>query len=318
MTVNPIIVAVAEAVSAAGHLMSSVAVAAPLGYGPATLAINLAAWRDGAAPATPHGVTARALEREPVEVLPLPAMAGLEHACIDAAWAHGAWDIARTVYRPGYDGPLPPGLAPIEREARAQGYVEWRWRPMMLAPETRAKAHAHRDATLDRWSLGRATPPPAIRVPPLEPGRARILVLGVDPERRVGRGGRQAWRRATRRQRDYLHWLDPHGPPLDATVSRAEASARITAALAARNTAPPAAEAGVALDGLLCRPVNINDLVYFRWEADERWYRVPRGGWAERVLVADIAPAQVFLWQRNGLVAERIVSNRWGLPEREG
>lgn len=150
----------------------------------------------------PGGSVGITVSSNPYDVLDIGPVG--DRDIVAAAWEHGAWDIVRTVIGPGYDGPLPPvigpdeqpqtaldghaigtdwpeGLASLAAEARRLGYTTWAWRPMLLAPETRVKAFAHRDATLDPLTLTRPGTPPHVRIRPAKPGTQLEITLGRKP-----------------------------------------------------------------------------------------------------------------------------------------
>lgn len=149
----------------------------------------------------PGGKLSVAISSNPCDVLDIAPVSDRE--IVAAAWEQGAWDLIRTAIAPGYDGPLPPEIAPDEEpqievmgtsisdvtagltslagDARRLGYTTWAWRPMLLGPETRIKAFAHRDATLDPLTLTRSGPPPHVRIRPARPGTQLEITLGRKP-----------------------------------------------------------------------------------------------------------------------------------------
>lgn len=204
---NPIILAVAKEAAAQDSPISDVSVTAPLITGAAVLAISWAKFDDGQCdiPDMPRGVGVRMICRAPDSVIPLAPMIDTESMAIAAAWAHGAWDINRTVIAAGYDGPLPPAMAPIAGAAREQGYVSWFWKPRLRGPEIRAR-QMRADITLDKWTLGRDGAPPDVRRPSIIAGRSVIIRLGDDGVRKPATD-RHVSPLATDRQREYLQIL---------------------------------------------------------------------------------------------------------------
>ncbi len=207
MSLNPIITAVARRAAAMDSPISSVSITSPLVTGTALLSISWAKFDDGQCDIDdmPAGVGVRMMCRAPDSVAPLPPMVDAEGMAIGAAWAHGAWDINRTVIPAGYDGPLPPNVALIADAVREQGYVSWTWRPMLRGPEIRAK-QKRPDLTLDKWTLGRDGAPPEVRRPPIVAGRSVLIKLGDDGTRKPAASRRRSWL-ATDRQRAYLQVL---------------------------------------------------------------------------------------------------------------
>lgn len=200
---NPILTAVAREAAAKDWAISGATLCAPLVHGAPLLAISWARFEQDAKHGidAPEGVSVSVTSRAPDSVLPMPPMTDPEGMVIAAAWSLGAWDIKRTAVDAGYAGMLPPYAAGMDAAIRAQGYVTWYWRPMMRGPDIRAKANAHKDPTLNKWSLGRDTPAPDIRPPRLVANRECVIPLG----RRGGpkRAARNVYP-ASDRQRAYL------------------------------------------------------------------------------------------------------------------
>ena len=211
--------------------ISSVTIAVPTGAAAAVLSISVAAMRCGGDNVAP-GVSVSWCERLPNHVEALPT-APDDMSILRAAWQSGAWDVARHCYGPGYAGPMPPSLETIHDQMRAHGWTSWSWRPMMMAPEIRQRAHAHRDLTLVPLMLGRAGEPPEIKVPPALPGTMRVIRLGIDPAAKSRPGPR-----ATGKQRAYIVALRrgtaEEGQPLPASLSRSAASAMIDRLISTR------------------------------------------------------------------------------------
>lgn len=187
----PVTRAISAIVAEADREIGDVTVTAPLVEGAGLIAVRWAGLNccrlSSQRPAIsdlPAGVTGFWWSAEPDTVRPLPAMIAPEQSILAAAWAFGAWDVVRTCIGAGYDGMLPPYMGTIAQRVREQGYVTWTWRPMLRGPEVRAKAHGHRDSTLDRLTLGRSGPMPDVRVPPLRPGGQHVLRLGGGAQRR--------------------------------------------------------------------------------------------------------------------------------------
>lgn len=106
---------------------------------------------------TPDGVTGMGGEAHPDEIILLPPqkLDDLERQIVSAAWALGAWDIARIEHPP-----LPPGADPmlakwgiiiqfgdsemISRAAK-RGWITWSWRPTWGS----IRLHHNKDKTLD-------------------------------------------------------------------------------------------------------------------------------------------------------------------------
>ena len=208
MIANPIVTAVAKEAAAQDSPISGVAVTSSLVTGTPLLSLTWAKFDNGECPIgdLPDGVGMTMICRAPDSVIHLPAMIDTEGMAIHAAWEHGAWDISRTTVPAGYDGPLPPAMAPIAEAARTQGYVSWYWRPQLRGPDIRAK-QKRPDVTLDKWTRGRHGPPPEVRRPPIIAGRSVVIKLGDDGRRPIARDRKNQTWQATDRQRDYLRAL---------------------------------------------------------------------------------------------------------------
>jgi hypothetical protein len=175
---NPIINAMAEQAMATDWPISGVTIASPQVTASPILAINWAMMLPDDAPETPTGVSASVLSRVPPSVVALPAMVQMEPLIIEAAWAYGAWDIRRTSIPASFSGAIPPYLDTLPEIIRREGYVSWYFRPMLRGPESRAKANAALDVTLNRWTLGRDTAPPDMRFSRIREGQETIIKLG--------------------------------------------------------------------------------------------------------------------------------------------
>ena len=198
---NPIISVVSAAMAETEWPVSSVTVTSPLMTASPLVVINWAKMinEDGVCLGNkPTGVGVMIWERAPETIRPVPPMIDTEAAVVEAAWQYGAWDIKRTAVK-GYDGPLPPYMAPIETTVRHEGYVTWTWRPMFRAPEVRIRAHGEKDKTLSRWTKGRDTSAPEYTSPPIRPGRQIVIRLGRDRDSQPRRPTK-----ATAKQRGYL------------------------------------------------------------------------------------------------------------------
>lgn len=229
---------IAAAVADIDAPISSISITAPSGGDAAILSISVARF-DGAdgVPAGVDGVSMHSITRAPNYIDLIPMAHDIDGQIIASAWRMGAWDIQRVTYPAGYPGALAPDHADLAPIMRANGWTTWTYRPMMMSPEIRQKAHGARDKTLVPIMLGRDAPVPDITFPDPRPGRLHVLKLGQDP-RSKPRQGRPALR-ATGKQRAYIVALrrgtPEQGSPLPASLTRKEASAIIDRLLAIRD-----------------------------------------------------------------------------------
>ncbi|KQZ81859.1 hypothetical protein ASD64_08855 [Mesorhizobium sp. Root157] len=231
---NPILAAVATEAAATDWPVCGVTVIAPLVSGPTMMSISWSHFSDYAVSEDggllmidttdlPEGIGVSVNGRVPDTVRKLPQLTDIGSMAIAAAWAHGAWDIQRVCLAKGFAGKLPPIASEVADLVRDQGYVTWYWRPMLRGPELRAKAHAKKDASLNRWTLGRDEELPPVRVPTLVAGHSVTIRLGKSTERPSLQRGPK---RATVMQRGYLGRLlrdagEDNTVPDDLTMSQA-------------------------------------------------------------------------------------------------
>jgi hypothetical protein len=226
MNPNGILATIAQQASVSDWPMSGITAILSLQHTSAMLVINWLHFDDdGDDCVTQQGVLIRTRSRVPPTCLAIPPTQDLERQIIDAAWRQGAWDINRVSLPSDPSSPLPPYVEELAPTLRPEGYTTWYWRPMMRGPELRAKAHAHKDTSLNLWTLGRDTSAPSVIPPAIKPGRSVVIRLGNDA-RKIPAPAVKADRPATVKQRGYLgRLLRVHGDndrlPRDLTAKQA-------------------------------------------------------------------------------------------------